>query len=98
MWARRGSWAWAETQQVLVNSELRGRVRLRVDGGFRPRGMSSSAVCWALMSSRLARRQSSLRLHHGARLSSQHLPTGIATQRAACARSFPMCRNGSWRI
>ena len=80
----------AETQQVLVGNDLRGRVRLQVDGGLRT---GRDVVVGALLGRRgvrlLDRPAGRSGLHHDARLPPQHLP---GRHRDAGSRAAPALR------
>ena len=72
-----GSSGVAETQQVLVRNGLRGRVRLRTDGGLRPRARRGHRRAAGRRGVRLRHRQpGGDRLRHGAPVPPEHLPDG----------------------
>ncbi|MBI4498557.1 MAG: glutamate synthase subunit alpha, partial [Chloroflexi bacterium] len=79
----------AETQQVLVRNDLRGRVKLRTDGGFRS---GRDVVIAALLGADEYAFGTSAMIAIGCDMARQcHLntcPTGIATQRADLRAKF----------
>ena len=83
----------AETQRTLAREGLRGRVRLRVDGGIKT---GRDVVVAALLGADEVSFGTALLLAEGCLMvRSCHVdtcPVGIATQRPSCARSSPRRR------
>jgi glutamate synthase (ferredoxin) len=80
----------AETQQVLVANDLRGRVRLRVDGGFKT---ARHVIVAALLGADEFSFGTALMVAAGCVMArichTNNCPTGIATQREDLRRKFP---------
>ena len=86
----------AETQQVLVLNDLRGRIVVQTDGQMKTGRDVASPRCSAPRNSASPPRRWSLGLHHDARLSSEHLPGRHRDAGSrSCARNSPASRSTS---
>ena len=90
MRARRGKLGLAETQQTLLVNGLRGRVRVRVDGGFKT---GRDVVIAALLGADEYSFGTAALVAAGCKMARQchnnTCPVGIATQREDLRRKFP---------